>query len=1265
MSPHVLLPSTSSSCHAVPPPQPGTPIVSGKVASVQPFQSTPAEPDGVSQRLQTGESMEPVGAGDSDDLHASTGTPCLPPSNTPAAVVAALAAAAAASPSLVGALEGTFGGDGLQPTFKSPEESDAELAQALLLKGYRLSEDTAGDADLTFPVDFHTPLNYEIYSFISQCINAQLKSGHAAEVTEKIPSESVPSRTGDGCAAEGLSPGGPVMLQVKQERGQDGKSSWTTTAVAAGQWPSERTSAGMEESETQDGTEARDHRGRCSSRTERKQWRHKQRDGGERTGSAPPECGHPVSVVGSAPFPSQYVFSPSLSAVDKPSCPASEPIDIRKVCPSEGDDKQETSNTVQSTSTSAPLVDPPPSAYPQSLSSGSCCASSPPQPVTGNESGAASAVRAPPGLSGPDINTALLRAAFLGRVDIIEKCVQRGGDVCFADRVGRTALHYGAATGLEPIVRLLLSAGADRQINRRDRKSWTPLLIAVTKTHVACVRLLLERGAKVGMTLCHRCAPCRSGNRTNSVHRGTAPVLPTAAENNEVWDASAAGRGEEEGRNTSHQRPESAMTEDRRPDGADTREAGVPTEMKTRGSEGTQPLQTWSAAIHFAAIKGSAEITRLLLEHGATVNDLDSDRRPPLHYAACRDNWQYVKWLVSRGARLDLVDINGRSALHAAAMKGQLQNAQCILEGGDDFTALALLRTKDKWDITPAQLAKLHGQNAMYLLLRSYKEQLESALGEPEGQAEAAVDPDILLLNQTITEVLATGMQEVKKSKLERTVNRLGTVVCLKAYQKTMMIQGMGGMLVADGSRPKTPGGVFFTLLREMARHGEISREDLIYIDMEDGEAKKAQRRRARQQQAAVVADPASHQVCSQQRKRSPRRPVGRSVAPDTNRTNTGLAGDAEPRKDKPLPRSKAQRQNSAKTGRPQSSRGSAKVSAAAPPQQVALNNPLSFLAAISAAGLPGPPSNFVLPPGQRPASALSSKSNGRSSPRGACPFTPLARAIDAESLPNSGGSTPQQCSMSAPTGGHVVVGGNPAMSTSGAGNNFYPYPVYPIYPFWPMGFPTPLSPPPLQGVTGRQISNGTSQGVTIPSGCSTSGTAMYGHAVSFPPGVAAAYGLSLPEAGAVEKKNFRRRQQQHQPNKEEKRETVSGSSGQTAPGTQQGTGVRVTEGNELGNASTHRKNTSVVQSKEAARSTAKEIETSVASAVGHHFGGQSKGPIPNRVWAPKKRGGSTAASSGGGGRGRGVDGGGRGRGVGSRGGRRSLDVGAPPPTQR
>lgn len=38
-------------------------------------------------------------------------------------------------------------------------------------------------------------------------------------------------------------------------------------------------------------------------------------------------------------------------------------------------------------------------------------------------------------------------------------------------------------------------------------------------------------------------------------------------------------------------------------------------------------------------------------------------------------------------------------------------------------------------------------------------------------------------------------------------------------------------MLVADGSRRKTAGGVFFTVLNELAKSGEISREDLAYIN--------------------------------------------------------------------------------------------------------------------------------------------------------------------------------------------------------------------------------------------------------------------------------------------------------------------------------------------------------------------------------------------------------------------------------------------------
>ena len=38
-------------------------------------------------------------------------------------------------------------------------------------------------------------------------------------------------------------------------------------------------------------------------------------------------------------------------------------------------------------------------------------------------------------------------------------------------------------------------------------------------------------------------------------------------------------------------------------------------------------------------------------------------------------------------------------------------------------------------------------------------------------------------------------------------------------------------MLVADGSRRKTAGGVFFTVLNEFAKEGQISRDDLAFVN--------------------------------------------------------------------------------------------------------------------------------------------------------------------------------------------------------------------------------------------------------------------------------------------------------------------------------------------------------------------------------------------------------------------------------------------------
>ncbi|KFG57580.1 ankyrin repeat-containing protein [Toxoplasma gondii RUB] len=970
MAPHLLLPSCSSPCRPSGSPETAEALLAAATKSKSASKSPPAA---------SSFSLAP---------EASDAKPDAPMASCPPSDAACPAAAPAASPpdenprrtrakpdvTPTACSAGELPRPAAAPAFPSGSEvvtrfePDAQIAEALL-NGYRLSEDTAGDADFTFPLDFQMPLNYEIYSFISQCLNAtQLKQSLSEQGADAVPAvaksllaaglaKAREERRGGSCARERRESAERTPKRTEEMSGQrkePEENAWPTLEAGAATQRRQ-----LEKENNERGQPARPATGKQSKC--RKQWKVKEQNDREETpaASAPAETpGAPVSSDSASPQTAQP----------------------------------------------AALLGPAPLASPT--------------------------VRAPPGLSGPDVNTALLRAAFLGREDIVDLCLKRGGDVSFSDRVGRSALHYGAATGTERIVRKLLEAGGAKNINQRDRKHWTPLLIAVTKTHSACVRLLLEKGAEVGATLCHRCAPCRS-----SAQR--APETRESEKSEKDGQAKDAAEAAEAAEANASEKAEAKT--DVKPSACGAGEA-----------EG--PIQTWSAAIHFAAIKGNIEISKLLLDYGATVNDLDSDKRPPLHYAACRDNSHYVSWLLARGARLDLFDVNGRSALHAAAIKGQLQNAQSILEAADPVTALLLLRRKDKWDITPAQLAKLHGQNGAFLLLKSYADQLEATLGEHAALIEPET-ADACLLNQTITEVLATGMQEVKKNKLERTVARLGTVTCLKAYQKTMMVQGMGGMLVADGSRPKTAGGVFFTLLREMARQGEISRDDLVYIEMEDGEAKKALRRRARQKHSsssgAEAAPRLPHRTPAAASGRENRQLAGNSTRPMN--APEGARGPASRRPGgKQRPEGSAKTQESVQTSHP--SQGNSSTSR---------KNSVGFFVSAKNFSKPAVPPRLAPSAAKtRPGSALSSKSSGASTV-GGCAYTPLAMAIDAETLSSnssSRGSSPQQ---QTPTNFPAVgsfVGSQP--------QGFLPFSMYPVYPFWPMGFPTPLSPPPVMGAS-------------------------------------------------------------------------------------------------------------------------------------------------------------------------------------------------------
>jgi len=78
----------------------------------------------------------------------------------------------------------------------------------------------------------------------------------------------------------------------------------------------------------------------------------------------------------------------------------------------------------------------------------------------------------------------------------------------YQDRFGRTALHVAAERGAPGIVEVLLNSGA--RADAKDRNGWTPLhssLQSGDQSHLACARLLFDKGALLTVTASDGCAP--------------------------------------------------------------------------------------------------------------------------------------------------------------------------------------------------------------------------------------------------------------------------------------------------------------------------------------------------------------------------------------------------------------------------------------------------------------------------------------------------------------------------------------------------------------------------------------------------------------------------------------------------------------------------------------------------------------------------------------------------------------------------------------
>ncbi|MCC9601802.1 ankyrin repeat domain-containing protein [Stieleria sp. JC731] len=86
-------------------------------------------------------------------------------------------------------------------------------------------------------------------------------------------------------------------------------------------------------------------------------------------------------------------------------------------------------------------------------------------------------------------------AAYEGKLDVVQKCLDEGMDVEIADSLDHTPLIMAAFNGHKKVCKLLLDAGAD--VNARDREGKGPLYHAASIESPETVTLLLDSGAEI------------------------------------------------------------------------------------------------------------------------------------------------------------------------------------------------------------------------------------------------------------------------------------------------------------------------------------------------------------------------------------------------------------------------------------------------------------------------------------------------------------------------------------------------------------------------------------------------------------------------------------------------------------------------------------------------------------------------------------------------------------------------------------------------
>jgi len=296
-------------------------------------------------------------------------------------------------------------------------------------------------------------------------------------------------------------------------------------------------------------------------------------------------------------------------------------------------------------------------------------------------------------------------AAENGWEDITTKLIVLGFDVdSDPDGIG-TPLHCAAESGKKSAVQVLLRAGAN--INALNKDGRTPLLLAASNAHNEVVDILLQNGADVKITGRDKTTVLHYVAR-NSDAALTQKVLEMGA------DIDSRGGSEVPGGTPLHYSVNndvaevvSVLLDDGASTEARTNQGNTPLLLACswgrpsclrvllqRGAQSGVQNNANESAFHLAAQDGHADILQILLNDPPALVFLDvlnKSGNTPLISAIIRGQTAACKVLLDHGARTDVVNSIARPPLHVAIEFGELEIGMTLMEQyGADVKQLGL-----------------------------------------------------------------------------------------------------------------------------------------------------------------------------------------------------------------------------------------------------------------------------------------------------------------------------------------------------------------------------------------------------------------------------------------------------------------------------------------------------------------------------------------------------------------------------------------------